>query len=427
MRRMRRKTGFAEIAAFWVIILLVIGIVVLRATRTTGLTAASPPVVSAVSLQSTASASIPAQVTAHPSPPVSPPEVKPEVAVVRMTVTGAEFFPVVELAAGSKASVLWLVEEGGTSYSGLNPNMKFGSAGTRHVRLTVVDSSGADALRDVATFNIGFASSEDAGKYNVGSAYNHPKQQVSGVEGVRSMTGLVRFLAATPLLKGAVDFSGMSALQYIECFGAKLSSVNLTGCDRLIRLCVENNDLSEIDLNPVSKTLRDLRLSGNRSAVTIAPLTSPMLALYHYCAQSITVTHHPAANELPVIEELWDWKSGQTGALVIRSTAVRSVITYENGWTSADLTGQFPKGRNGHFDAHGCRLSSVTLTGCDGLITLDLHNNQLGQAAVDGILKEAASWGTYGGKLNLAGNASPSAAGLQAAASLKGRGWTVTV
>ena len=43
------------------------------------------------------------------------------------------------------------------------------------------------------------------------------------------MTGLVRFLAATPTLSGALDFTDMSALEYIECYGAQVSSVDLTG------------------------------------------------------------------------------------------------------------------------------------------------------------------------------------------------------
>ena len=368
--------------------------------------------------------------SAHTPPSAGPSasaKASPEAPYVRITVSGAAFSPAVELAAGSGATVTWLVEESGAAFSGLSPVMDFGETVNWHVRMTAADSAGNDALGDIVTFNLGFDYTQDAGKYNIGSGYNHPPQRVTAVEGISNMKHLLRFLAATPSLAGPADFSGMSRLEYIECFDAALTSVDLTGCDSLIRLCVENNDLAAIDLNPVSKNLRDLRLSGNRSTVTLAPLQSPMLALYHYCAQSITVVNHPSADQLPVVEELWDWKSGQTGEHRVTSSAVRSVMTYKNGWTSADLTGQFPAGRVGHFDAHGCRLTSVTLTDCAGLISLDLHDNLLGQAAVDGVLAEAASWGTYGGSLNLAGNASPSPAGESAADILRSRGWTVTL
>ena len=82
-------------------------------------------------------------------------------------------------------------------------------------------------------------------------------------------------------------------------------------------MCLENNDLSSIDLNPVSDCLYDLRMSGNQSTVTLdEPLLSPMKNLYHYCLHSETIINHPTAEQLPVIEELWDWESGQTGELV---------------------------------------------------------------------------------------------------------------
>jgi hypothetical protein len=346
---------------------------------------------------------------------------------VRITTTGSTFSPAVELAEGSQAVVGWYVEEDQSTYEGLSPEMTFNSPDTRHIRMSAAYSDGSDALKDVVTFNIGFNHTEDAGYYNAGSAYDHPVQKVTEVEGVNHMTGLLRFLAATPTLTGEIDFTGMSKLEFIECFGADVSAIDLTGCGSLIRLCMEDNDLSYIDLNPVRNSLYDLRLTGNRSTITIAPLQSPMVHQYHYCAHSQTVINHPTSEQLPAVEELWDWNSGQAGELVIRSSAVRDVRTYENGWTSADLTNQFPSGRRGHFDAHSCRLSSIILEGCSGLTYLDLHDNLFDQDAVDGILAEVASWGTYGGKLNLSENRYPSADGERYLAILEGRDWEVSV
>jgi hypothetical protein len=219
----------------------------------------------------------------------------------------------------------------------------------------------------------------------------------------------------------------MDRLQYIECFGARLSSIELSGCDSLLRLCMENNDLGFIDLNPVSGTLRDLRMSGNRSTLIIAPLSSPLRQLYHYCVQSIAVTGHPSTAQLPSIDELFNWNSGQSGALVVRSNAAKYILTYGNEWTSLDLAGQFPPGRGGYVDAHGCRLYSVDLSGDVGLIYLDLRDNALDTRAIDGILSEAASWGTGSGMLLLSGNAAPSGSGIQDVERLTARGWTVDV
>ncbi len=357
----------------------------------------------------------------------TPAATQQEAAYVRLAVDGASFSPAVELAEGSDAAVRWDVEETGERQVGLHPAFEFGTEAVRHVRLTAAYPDGACALGDIVTFNVGFDHTQDAGLYNIGSGFDYPAQRVVGIEGVSRMTGLVRFLAATPALSGPLDFTGLRLLEFIECYGAQVSSVELKGCTSLVRLCLENNDLAALDLNPVSGCLRDLRLSGNQSTVTLAPLSSPMAQLYHYCAQSETVVGHPTAEQLPVIEEWWDWSSGQTGELVIRSADLRSVITCHNAWTSMDLTDQFPEGRNGYVEAFGCRLSDIELSGCPGLTYFDVHDNELGQAAVDAVLEEISSWETYGGYLDLSGNAPPSDDGLSFVYELESRGWTVTV
>ncbi len=344
---------------------------------------------------------------------------------VGITTTGSTFSPIVELVNGSTATVTWEVE-GGSTYTGLTPTIDFGSSATRIVRMSAT-KDGVNALGDIITFNVGFDYTQDAGLYNIGATYNHAVQSVSNIQYVNKMTGLLRFLAATSTLACSLDFTGMSSLQFIECFGAAVTNVTLTGCTSLVRLCMESNDLATLDLNPVAGNLYDLRASGNRSPLTFTPLTSPMAHLYHYCAQSETVINHPTAAQLPVIEELWDWNSGQTGALVVSSSAIRNISTQSNSWTSADLTNQFPAGRNGYFDGNTCNFASVILTGCNGLTTINLASNNLNQSAIDGILSEVESWGTSGGSLDLRLNVAPSSAGTANADLLIARGWTVNV
>ena len=346
---------------------------------------------------------------------------------VTITIAGSSFLPIIELAAGSEATVSWYVEETSALLEGINPTFLFETVAVRHVRLSALNPDGTDALGDIVTFNIGFDHTQDEGRYNVGSEYDYTMQNVTGIENVAYMTGLVRFLAATPTLTGALDFTGMSALEYIECFGAQVTSVDLTGCTSLIRLCMENNDLSALDLNPVSDCLYDLRMSGNQDVVTLAPLNSPMSKLYHYCAHSQTVINHPTAEQLPVIEELWDWNSGQSGAFELRSDSLKSFVTSSNAWTSIDLAYQFPAGTDGYFEAFYCQLTAINLTGCEGLIYIDLSQNLFDTEAVDEILAEVASWQSYGVTVNLSGNAAPSEDALDHIAALEERNWTVLV
>jgi hypothetical protein len=342
---------------------------------------------------------------------------------VRITANSATFSPLVELESGSHATVKWIVE-GGDTYNGVNPTIDFGSAGTRYVRMSVTNGE-LNAIKDVVTFNIGFDHTQDAGKYNLGSGYNYTAQSVSNIQFVNNMTNLKRFLAATPKLAGALDFTGMSKLEFVECFGAEVTSVTLTGCTSLIRLCMEGNDLEALDLNPVAGNLYDLRMSGNRSPITLAPLYSPMVHLYHYCAQSETVINHPTAIQLPVIKEQWDWNSGQTGTLIVRSSAIKTLYSQGNNWTLVDLTNQFPAGREGTAYLQNNQISSIILTGCNGLTRLELQNNSLNQTAVDGLLTEIESWDTSNGYLNIRDNSEPSSEGRAKINILVNRGWKV--
>lgn len=342
---------------------------------------------------------------------------------VRITTNGATFSPLVELESGSVATVNWEVE-GGATYTGLNPTIDFGTAGTRYVRMSVTDGD-VNAIKDVVTFNVGFDYTQDAGKYNLGPTYDYIPQSVSNIQFANGMTNLKRFLAATPTLVGGLDFTGMSKLEYIECYGAGVTSVKLTGCTSLVRLCLEWNDLASLDLNPVAGNLYDLRLSGNRSPITLAPLYSPMAHLYHYCAQSETVINHPTATQLPVIEEWWDWNSGQTGALLVRSSALQKLYSEGNNWASVDLANQFPAGRRGTANLQYNQIGSIILQGCEGLTNLNLQNNLLSQTDIDGLLTEIESWGTSNGTLNISGNAPPSSQGEAKKDLLINRGWTV--
>lgn len=339
---------------------------------------------------------------------------------VRFTTTGATFQPVLEIAPGT--DVVWLDDTGAELGRGPSPTIDFGSAARRTVTMQT------DFDR-VLTINLGFDSENDAGQLSLDASFDKPAEQVVGVAGLPLLTSLRRFLAAGGALTGMLDLTGLSALEHVECFNARLISVDLTGCSSLVRLCVEMNDLTTLDLNPVTGTLGDLRAAAQqRGALAFAPLTAPLARLYHFCVRDQTVTGHPTSDELPACEELWNWNTSQRGALPIPGAA-RSIAAASNHYTSADLTGQWQyDGGWGSIDLTGNRLTAVNFRGCRSLQTLKLADNALDSAAIDGLLREVASWGTPGFELVLDGsNAAPSAAGLAAAAQLRTRGWEVVL
>jgi hypothetical protein len=343
---------------------------------------------------------------------------------VRITTTGATFNPTVELAAGSTATVSWMVESG-TTVTGLNPTFRFGTAATRHVRMSV-HQDGTQALHEVITLNLGFDHQDDQGRFNMGASHDKPGQAVTRVENISGLTGLRRFAAAHTNLAGSLDFTGCSRLQYIECIDSPVQSVTLTGCASLIRLCVEENNLTDLDLNPVAANLRDLRAAAQRGgSLTFVPLTAPLAELYHFCVRDQSVINHPLPAQLPVVQQRWDWNTSQSGVLTSTSTAINSLLTRGNHYTSADLSGQFPRGRNATLDASSNQLTAVNLSGCQGLVEINFNNNRLSTAQVDRVLATVESWGGSGHKVDLSGNSRPSAAGAASAATLTGRGWRV--
>lgn len=346
---------------------------------------------------------------------------KPASAVV-FTTTGAAFSPVLELRAGAAGEVVWRDPAGSVLGRGPTPTIEFGSPAVRKVVLHANPGS-------VLTLNLGFSSQDDAGRHSLGPEHDRPPVAVSGISGLSHLTGLRRFLAARGELRGSLDLSGLSALEHVECFAAKVRSIDLAGCTSLVRLCVEENDLRSLDLNPVAATVRDVRAAAQAGgSLAFAELDAPMPRLYHFCVRDQSVTGHPTSDQLPACEELWNWSSGQAGRVPRPGTA-RSVMAAGNGYTTADFSGQWQYDAGwGLLDLTGNRLTSIDVTGCRALQTLKLGDNALDRESVDALLVEVASWGTPGFDLVVDGsNSAPSATGAAAVAALRARGWNVVV
>lgn len=341
---------------------------------------------------------------------------------VEFSTTGTTFSPAVELAADSSADVVWRDAAGTELARGESPTIRFDSPGARTVVMTTT-------FADVLTVNLGFSAEDDKGDHSLDAAYDKAPEGVTGVAGLGLLVNLRRFLAGRTGLEGALDLSGLASLEHVECFEAKVTSIELAGCRSLVRLCLEGNRLRTLDLNPVAASLRDLRAASQEEGrLEFTPLTQPLARLYHFCVRDQVVIGHPESAQLPVCEELWNWNCGQSGGFPTPGRA-DTVLAAANSYTSADLTGQWTGDDGwGGLDLTGNRLTSVTLSGCRSLQTIRLGDNALDQAEVDRVLAEVASWRTTGFELVLDGsNAAPSGSGRRRAEELRGRKWKVSL
>lgn len=305
---------------------------------------------------------------------------------VGFTVTSQTFEPEIEMHVGATAQVYWADDDGNVVGTGTTPTLDFGYPATRTIQMHVLDGT-TPAFDQVRVVNVGFDNSEDGGQYAIGTSYNKlNREDVTGVQNINLCTDLAYFCAATPTLVGHLDFSGMSQLEFVECYHAQVNSVDLTGCTGMIRLCLEGNDLtSPLDLNPVSANLRDLRAAAQTSnSMTMTTITGTMAQLYHFCIRGQNVTNMIPMSKLTAVEECWIWETNQTTADMPISPAARS----------------FP-----------------------------LYGNSYDQASVDNILVGLDTYSLEGAfsTVDLTGSAVPSATGMAARSSLQGKGWTVNV
>ena len=297
--------------------------------------------------------------------------------------------PWIERVPGSTAQCLWTLEDGKVFATGDKPVIDFGVYAEREMRLYVLDD-GEPAFDQVGILNLGYNNLDDPGIYGPGVAYNWAPQPVVAIDNLSLLTGLTSFMAAHSVLE-TIDFSGMANLEHIECFHSDLSAVNLTGCNSLVRLCLESCRLTYLDLNPVSDTLADLRAAVMRNGtatLTLEPIAGTMAAEYHYCVRDQTIVNQIPLSKQPVLEERWDWNSGQTTIDTANiPPTLRSWVGYGNSWDETTVNGI--------------------------LVKLDEDGPAVGEVRIDtGI----ASTGVP---------AAPTGAGLAAKDNLIAKGWTV--
>lgn len=305
--------------------------------------------------------------------------------MVVIGVDGDELRPVVEMQG--EVDITWIDAHDGTEL-GTGPTPVLRTAGVRRVGM-LVHTGDVPAFEAVTTLNLGFSRDDDYGRLSPDQAFEHEPQPVTSVAGLGLLSGLVRFCAGRTPLSGRLDLRGLAALENVECYRTELEAVDLDGCTSLVRLVVEDSLLTVLDLQPVRRTLQDLRAAIMRSdSLTFAPLDGPMEALYHYCVREQAVRSHIPHSQLPVVEEYWTWATGQTTCDAPTSPRLTSYLARENPLDQSSV---------------------------DAVLT-----------ALDELVDEEGRVDLSGGAADGTQAATPSAPGESSAAALLARGWRVS-
>lgn len=329
------------------------------------------------------------------------------------------FAPLITLSG--PAEVLWTWADNTTSNS-LNPEKVYPSDALRPNRLKVTPWSAVEMI------NIGYDAG-DGGKPDIPFVAD---QKVSEVVNMSLAASSLKYWCSSYNRIKSLDFSNFIYLERIECFRSdSLRSVNLSNTPKLWRVCLEDNDLSALDLSG-SPVVTDLRAALNDYNEIIFSTSTE--EFYHLCVRD----NHFIANEIftdmtsfPYIGELFIWRTNQSGTLRIPSTHPTDDIdirAYENNYTALDLRGSLKnQGTRADIDLSGNQLTDVRIAGCNQISMLILKDNKLDSAMVDTILKTLDSFATDDGIVDLTSNHHPSYMGLQWKQNLESRGWQVAV
>ena len=191
----------------------------------------------------------------------------------------------------------------------------------------------------------------------------------------------------------------------------------------LERLCAEDCNLASLDVSG-SPELKDLRAASN--LYTSINWGSTGAKLDHICVRSNPqlTENLPAMTQFPLLRELLTWDDNQAGAFVCHSSVIQRIDSYDNHYTSADISGCTSLEE---FSLSGSQLTSLDLSQANNLIYVRIRNCGLTASKIDYVLRTLDAAGRSGGYLELDGNAPPSAEGMLHHNNLKGRGWTVFI
>jgi len=217
-------------------------------------------------------------------------------------------------------------------------------------------------------------------------------------------------------------------LNTVECFSCRsLETIRLNNVPLLTRLCVEQSNISYLDLSE-APSLADLRGASQRSSTYTINWGTTGANIWHICVRDNPQikTIFPFS-QLPLLRDFYNWNDNQNGTLHLTSTSLKSVLSANNYYDAAVFSGCFPAGRNGVVEIQNNNLRSLDISNDPGLLYLNASFNSLNQTEVDSILQTLDSYNTIEGSLDLTGNAAPSITGISHANNLTTRTWEVKI
>lgn len=331
------------------------------------------------------------------------------------TTTGSSFSPV--LTVTGTPTILWTWNDDTTSNSA-TPTKSYGTAATRNNRLTVTPWSA------VTRINIGY----DEGDGGDPAIEHVADQHVSAVSGLSVVAPTLQQWCSSYNAIDTLNFADFVNLDTIECYhSASLNHVTLTNVPKLARVCFEQCSLDELDVSDVPM-LADLRATGN--GLTTITYGTTGAHQWHVCTMNSFTDQH-VYNDMtqwPLLRDFWIAGCNQAGALTVPSSReYLSMWGSGNHYTSADFTGSMTNpSTNSSVDLSGNELTSVTITGCYSLTTLDISDNHLNDSAVASVLATLDNLGRSGGTVDVSGNATLNSSAVASRLSLIGKSWTVT-
>jgi len=338
---------------------------------------------------------------------------------ITFVTTSSSFSPIITVTGNP--TIQWIFGDGSTSNSE-SPTVNFGSAGTRINTLVVTPWSA------VTKINIGYDGSDGGVTPGSSTIANLEQQNVIAVNGLENVAPYLQVWASNYNPITALDFSDFTALNTIECFSCRsLATIRLRNVPALSRLCVEQSNISYLDLSE-APSLADLRGASQRSSTYTINWGTTGANIWHICVRdNPQITSAYPFSQFPILEDFYNWNDNQNGTLYLTSTSLKSVLSANNHYNAADFSGCFLEGRNGVVEIQNNNLISLDISNDPGLLYLNASFNSLNQTAVDGVLQTLDSYNTNGGSLDLTGNAAPSTTGTSHANNLTTRSWDVKI
>jgi hypothetical protein len=341
---------------------------------------------------------------------ISPPVLIPS-DVINIQTNGATFAPVIQVVGSP--TIEWVFNDATTSASA-TPIKNYGSIGSRHNYLKVTPWSALVGI------NVGYDGTD--GGYGGFAIVSN--QNVSGIQNLSLAMSSLQYLCASYSPLTELDLREMTALKFVELlYCQNLATLQLGAYPVLERLCVEGCNLNALDISGCV-ALKDFRSAlNNYTSINWGSIGS---LLWHLCVRSnpkLTV-NIPPLTQFPLLRELLIWDSNQTGPFVCHSSIIKRIDSYDNHYTSADISGCTNLTQ---LSLSGSLLASLNLGTASSLIYLQLKNCGLTESQTDYVLQTLYGAGMLIGSLDLSGNAAPSASGLVYFNYLKQRGWTIII